>query len=61
MTTDTLVTLAKGGEGEQTLPISQVEIPDLWHLAMTLPDREQEMVLDCWHKAHALKRHIEGL
>ena len=60
------ITLAKGGTSERTIDISRVEIPDLWHVAMHLKGskdpvdvRRAEMILECWHLAHDLKRHIQ--
>lgn len=52
---------AKGGAAEQTVSINQIVVPDLWHIAMGFPEgsREREMILETWHLAHDLKRHIE--
>ena len=33
----------------------QVGPPDLWHIAQALPKQQREMVLACWHMAHAYK------
>ena len=35
------------------------EIEDLWHIAMALPARTQEIVLEVWHQAHAMRDHIK--
>jgi len=58
--TDPLVTFAKGGTDQHTVHASEIEIPDLWHLAMRLDGQDREMVLRCWHIAHDLARHITG-
>jgi hypothetical protein len=71
MAKDTKVTLFKGGTREVTIPVSEVAIPDLWHITQALRDGSVsslnskqcenacEMILDCWHIAGALKVHIE--
>lgn len=60
---NTLVTLKQGGTGEKTVPISEVEIPDLWHIARALESlghlQASEAVLTVWHNCHDLKRHIQ--
>lgn len=38
--------------------VDEISIPDLWHLAMTLPKDQQEMVLETWHLCHSLREHI---
>lgn len=60
---NTQVCTQKGGGVYQEA--RKIQIPDLWHLAMYLKDsknaglREQaDMVLECWHLAHAMKDHI---
>ena len=70
MSSDTLVTLNKGGTKERTVRIDEIQIPDMWHLAMALKDFPtdnmivdpiacSELVLECWAMAKGLKRHIE--
>jgi len=70
MAIEKTVTLFKGGTKEKTLPISQVEIPDLWHIAEAIRtngriggkagrERAADMILDCWHICGALKEHIQ--
>ena len=55
-----MITLAKGGIKERTVPVSGLEIPDLWHVARRCTDvQDREMILECWHLAHDLKRHIK--
>ena len=34
-------------------------IPDLWHIAQSLPDTEKAAVLEVWQLAHGLKAVIE--
>ena len=36
-------------------------IGDLWHIAMKLPDPQQEMVLDVWHQAHAMRHTLAAI
>lgn len=61
MSKNTKVTLSKKGSNERTVEIHTLEIPDLWHLHLWLKGQRgdaSEMVLNTWHLAHDLKRHI---
>ena len=64
---------APKGEGRTEVPLEDVQVPDMWHLAMWLksPSRAQtldqmsmehwgEMVLETWHLAHDLLLNIKG-
>ena len=57
------ITRAKGGELERDVDINDVQIPDLWHMAMWLKENKMvlwaEMALECWHLCHDLRRHIQ--
>lgn len=61
-----MITICKGGTKERQVPINELEIPDLWHIAQLSDLRPysmngraiKEMLLDCWHIAHSLKFHI---
>ena len=55
---DTIITLSKGGTAERQVKLSHLEIPDLWHLAQSLPNPHRRVILECWNIAHDLKRHI---
>ena len=67
MSNETKVTLSKGGTGEKTKTISQVNIPDLWHIAEAIRKNGKvadgpgcaELILECWSRAHDFKRHIQ--
>ncbi len=64
-----MVTLFRGGTDEKTIPIEEVEIPDLWHIAqrvrtgryMELPYRKiaYKLIIQTWHTASWLKDHIQ--
>lgn len=56
-----MITLGKGGMAEKTVDINHVEIPDLWHIAMSLPKAQQAMVLSCWYLAHDMKRELQEI
>jgi len=66
MSLRTKVTLFKGGTREKTVPIRDVVIPDMWHIAQSVRYRRTldnpsvcaDLCLDCWHIAGALKDHI---
>lgn len=53
------VTFAKGGTAERTVPIEEIRIPDLWHIAKAQenPD-DAEKVRQVWHMAHDLLKAI---
>ena len=69
------VTLKKGAPGEHEVPVEQIQVPDLWHIAQDLKKIGKQVyvlvageftwvsagdyVLDCWHLAHDLKRHAQ--
>lgn len=36
-------------------------IPDIWHIAMSLPEEEQEAVLDVWTKAHYMRDELQRI
>ena len=67
MANETKVTLSRGGSGEKTVPISQVQIPDLWHLAQAVRTSKKlwagqeacDLILEVWSRAHDLKNHIQ--
>lgn len=53
------ITLAKGGTREREILVSQIKIPDLWHIANrqeNIHDREQ--ILETWTLAHAMLREL---
>ena len=66
MKKETEVILSKGGTAEKTVSISQIAIPDMWHIAETIrkrcsianPEATADQILKCWHLAHSLHRHI---
>jgi hypothetical protein len=49
------IVLAPKGENRRVVLPSQIEIPDLWHLALRLPKSECDKVLETWHLAHDLR------
>ena len=67
MSNETKVTLNKGGSEEKTLPISQITIPDLWHIAEAIRKNGKvadgpgcaALILECWNLAHDLKNHVK--
>ena len=53
---------APKGEGRQEVILGNIEIPDLWHIAMSFPtdSPEQKAILETWHLAHDLKKNLAG-
>lgn len=47
------------------IPVNEVEVPDLWPIAMYLCDQgmhsESKAVLDCWHLCHNMKGKLMEL
>lgn len=58
MSYDRKVILFPSGTARRETTLKEIEIPDLWHLAMKYPrgSREQKAILDTWHLAHEFKR-----
>ena len=63
-------TRSKGGTAEREEIISQIQVPDLWHLAQALKGgnltrskpilaKAAEEVLECWHLAHDMRKHLQ--
>lgn len=64
---DTIITRGRGGKGQRQVRLSDVEIPDLWHVAQYLTGLEEpkariaaEKVLECWHLCSDLKRELQA-
>ena len=64
-------TRSKGGTAEREEIISQIQVPDLWHLYMALKDGQltrskkvqaelADVVYETWHLAHDMKRHLQS-
>lgn len=56
------ITRAPRGTARRVVPISQIQIPDLWHLAAYLKEKDlpqqSEAVLECWHLCHDLLENL---
>lgn len=67
MKIEKMITLSKGGTKERNVPINQVEIPDLWHIAQVIKtskdfrsgEETADLILKCWYLAHDLRKHIQ--
>ena len=63
-------TRSKGGTAEREEIISQIEVPDLWHLIQdmkhgtTISKKEGQRLVtaiaECWHLAHDMKAHMQS-
>jgi len=65
---------APRGTARQEVPIDEVRVPDLWHIAMWLKDNEGDIsihnhlsgqsysdaVLECWHLCNDLLLNLRG-
>jgi hypothetical protein len=55
---------APKGTGRKVVPIMEVKVPDMWHLAMALQDEgrkeESEKLLDCWWLCIELLQAMRG-
>jgi hypothetical protein len=58
------ITMHAGGTGEREQAIHNIKVPDLWHVATRLREADNmtdaQMVMDCWHLAHAMKDHLQA-
>jgi len=53
------ILLHENGTGAEEAEVSKIVIPDVWHIAMTIKDKQaQDMVLDVWNLAHDMKRAL---
>lgn len=48
------IILAEQGSRRRVSRVSDIQVPDLWHLAMQLPKGQRAEVLEVWHLAHDL-------
>jgi len=50
------------GAGRHTVPLNEVQVPDLWHVASYLHDQGHDeasnAVLETWHLAHDLLANL---
>ena len=64
-------TRSKGGTAEREEIISQIQVPDLWHLYMALKDGQltrskkvqaelADMVYETWQLAHDMRKHLQS-
>ena len=70
MSNETKVILAKRGTGRREVLAKNIEIEDLWYIAIAIKGGDHEgwgqeerdvvcdKILSVWHTAHDLKRHI---
>ena len=70
MAEDTVVELSKNGTDARTVFVKDIQINDLWHIAMGIKnevykewsqaerDSIFDEIIDVWHLAHDLKTHI---
>lgn len=49
----------KGGEGEKSVSIDSITVPDARHAAMRANKVDRDLILEVWHLAHAMKDHLK--
>jgi hypothetical protein len=61
---------APKGTDRKVIPLSEVQVPDLWHIYEALGDREDDIwgtdvwakqLLECWHLAIDLLQNLRQL
>jgi hypothetical protein len=56
---------SKGGDGERCTEIRDIQVPDLWHIAMHQyrlgNPAAEKMVLECWHLTHDMKNALQAI
>lgn len=52
-------TRSKGGSKERIVNADEVQVPDLWHIAMAADEEDQVMILECWHLCHDMLRTLQ--
>ena len=65
------VILAARGQARREVELSEVRVPDLWHIATDFgsgtkestltPTQKREVVLECWHLAHDLLANLQSI
>jgi hypothetical protein len=67
------ITRSKGGTAEREVDVQDIQVPDLWHVAMHLKELSEssnshlkhkykiasEEILETWHLAHDMKRYLQ--
>jgi hypothetical protein len=55
---------APKGTARQVVPLEEIQVPDLWHVAERLQDagneQDSEQILDCWHLCIDLLAYARG-
>lgn len=54
------ITRSPFGTGRREVELSHVHIPDLWHVAHSLDEPHQSMILETWQLAHDMLSNLRG-
>lgn len=65
------ITFSKGGTKERKVKVSDIQIPDLWHIAIYLKEiarrpghsvlaEHADSILEVWHMAHDMKKALQS-
>ena len=56
------ITLAPKGTARRTVDAQDIEIPDLWHIAQRIENKEERAaVLQVWYNAHDMRNVLAAL
>ena len=55
------VTYAPNGAEPHEVPVNEINVPDLWNIAMSFEGPTRDMIVDAWHLAHDLLTHAQAL
>ena len=59
------VILSPRGTARREIDVSQLQVADLWHVAMRVRDTGDEqgsaMILEVWHLAHSLVENLRAM
>ncbi len=64
MNSSNIVIRCPRGTDRREVPLDQIQVPDLWHVARYLEAKHEkraaDAVLECWHLAHDLLLNLKG-
>lgn len=55
-----ILVMNENGTAEEHIRIQAIVVPDAWHAIMRAPEPDQQILLDVWHLANDLKKHVQA-